>query len=499
MTDKTEKGRVTLVGAGPGDPGLMTLAGKAALERADVILYDRLLGQEVLAMMPEAAIKIDVGKNKGDHPVPQEEINRIIADYALAGKNVVRLKGGDPYLFGRGAEELDHVAELGIPFRVVPGVTSAIAAPAYAGIPVTHRNFSSSLHILTGHGKRGSPPDIPYEQLARLRGTLVFLMGLSAGEEICGNLIAAGMSPATPAAVVENGTRDDQRRLVTTLADLPRLAAEGGFTSPALLVVGAVCGLADHYDWKSRLPLWGKRIVVASSRSTGGRLAAGLRELGCAVDEYAGIAMSTARQPESLWRDIGRYVWIVFTSPFGAETFFKGMKQAGVDVRKTAGEKFAVVGARTELVLKERGIFTDLMPPEYNGKTLAALLADVASPDERVLLFRARDGGRDLPDALSAKGIPFDDVIAYHTVKNPPDLEIRERVESGGYAAAAFTSASSVEALSWCDLTGLKAYCIGDMTAEAARKRSMEVVVSRKASIDSMVAMILEKERADGQ
>lgn len=499
MTDETKTGRVTLVGAGPGDPGLMTLAGKSALEQADVILYDRLVGREILAMMPGAAIQIDVGKNKGSHPVPQDEINRLIANYALAGKNVVRLKGGDPYLFGRGAEELDHVAGLGIPFRVVPGVTSAIAAPAYAGIPVTHREFSSSLHILTGHGKNDSPPDIPYGELVRLRGTLVFLMGLSAAETICRGLIDAGMPPETPAAVVENGTRDDQRRLAATVADLPRLARENAFSSPALLVVGAVCALAERYDWKSRLPLWGKRMLVASSQATGGRLAVGLREYGCAVDEYAGIRMQVAPLSESLWRDIERYAWIVFTSPFGAETFFSEMKKFGVDVRLIAGAKFAVVGGRTERVLRDRGVYADLKTHEYNGKTLAERLAATVGSGERALLFRARDGGRDLPDILAAAGIAFDDVTAYHTLKNPPDPDILANLEAGRYTAAAFTSASSVEAMAWGDLSGIRAYCIGEMTAAAAAKHGMAVEVSREASIESMVDLIVRTERADRQ
>ena len=244
-----ETGSVILVGAGPGDPGLLTLAGKAAIESADVVLYDRLVSAEILSLMPAAAMKVNVGKNKGQHPVSQDEIKQLILRYAREGKTVVRLKGGDPYLFGRGAEELEAVAREGIPFRVIPGVTSALAVPAYAGIPVTHREYASSLHIMTGHGKEGSHPDIPYAELVRLKGTLVFLMGLSEVGSICGNLILAGLSADTPAALIENGTRSSQRRILATLAALPGQAEAAAIVSPALLVVGKVCELAPVLDW----------------------------------------------------------------------------------------------------------------------------------------------------------------------------------------------------------------------------------------------------------
>ncbi|MDR0234077.1 MAG: uroporphyrinogen-III C-methyltransferase [Zoogloeaceae bacterium] len=250
-----EKGLVILVGAGPGDLGLLTLAGKAAIESADVVLYDRLVGSEILELIPEDAIKVNVGKNKGWHLIPQDEITQLILRHARKGRTVVRLKGGDPYLFGRGAEELEQVAKEGIPFRVIPGVTSAVAVPAYAGIPVTHREYASSLHILTGHGKDGNPPDIPYAELAKLRGTLVFLMGLSSADKICGGLISAGLPAETPAALIENGTRRNQRQVLATLASLPELAEAVAIASPALLVVGDVCKLAQTFDWSAHLHL----------------------------------------------------------------------------------------------------------------------------------------------------------------------------------------------------------------------------------------------------
>ena len=492
-----DTGQVILVGAGPGDPGLLTLAGKAAIDSADVILYDRLVGDGVLAMLPADALKIDVGKNKGRHPVPQDEINRLIVEHALAGKTVVRLKGGDPFLVGRGAEELEEAARAGIPFRVVPGIPSAIAAPAYAGIPVTHRDYASSLHILTGHGKDGSPPDIPYREVAGLRGTLVFLMGVSAVGEICRNLSEAGMAADTPAALVENGTRPNQRRLSATLATLPELAREKAFSSPSVLVVGRVVALADTFDWTARLPLWGKRILTVSSQATGSRLANSLRARGCGVDEFAGISPEPIPSPETLWSGLGQYRWIVFTSQFGADFFFAGMTERGIDVRTLAGVRFAVVGGRTGEVLTRRGIFPDFMPDTYNGQALGDGLARIAKPGERVLLYRAEAGNADLPAALREHDIAFDDVPAYRTVVNAPDSAVRDRMRTGDYDAVTFTSASSVAAFAAAAPEGvfsaMPAFCIGEMTAAAAKRHGLRAEISAEASIESMAHLVVER------
>ncbi len=493
-----KNGHVTLVGAGPGDPGLLTLAGKAAIEKAEVILYDRLVGTGILAMMPASAEKIDVGKNKGNHPTPQAEINRLIADYALAGKNVVRLKGGDPYLFGRGAEELERLVPLGIRFTVVPGITSAIAAPACAGIPVTHRDYSSSLHILTGHGKENSPPDIPYNELARLGGTLVFLMGLSTAGDICAGLIAAGLPADTPAALIENGTRPNQRRLDGTVENLPRRAKENAIASPAVLVIGKVCALAEQFDWMARLPLWGKRILSVSSQTTGGRLAAALRAEGCQVDEHAGIILEPIAPPAPFWRELCRYGWIAFTSRFGVECFFDGLFANKRDIREIAHARFAAVGSQTARELSQHGLAADFVPEDFNGKSLGDGLARLIGRDAKVLLFRAEAGGADLPDGLRNAGIAFDDVPAYRTIENRLDPETRGKVEAGGYDAVTFTSASAAEAfaesLAGCDFSRITAYCIGETTAAAARRRGMRTTTSPEATIEAMARMIVEKE-----
>ena len=491
-------GFVTLVGAGPGDPGLLTLAGRQALVTAEVVLYDRLAGPEILAMIPAGALRIDVGKNKGNHPVPQEEINQTLVEHALGGKRVVRLKGGDPYLFGRGAEEAEALREHGIPFRVVPGVTSALAVPAYAGIPVTHREFASSVHILAGHGRDGRPPDIDYRRLAGLKGTLIFLMGLSALDDICDGLLAAGLSADTPAAVIGNGTLPGQRRIATTLADLPRLAKDDNLPAPAMVVVGAVCGLAEHFNWTEYLPLWGRRILTACSRTTGGRLAARLREVGCGVDEFAGIHMEPIEQDGAFWEGAGRYGWIAFTSQFGAELFFAGLAKRGIDVRRLAGVKFAVIGSRTADVLAERGVFADFIPADYNARGLALGLVERVTKDESLLLFRARDGNRDLTTILSEKGMAYDEIAAYDTAMLKPEgADMALALESGAYDAVAFTSASSVKsfaaAVTGIDRLRITAVCIGESTSAAAAGFGMKTLISRQATIDSMVERIIEE------
>lgn len=488
-----EPGMVILVGAGPGDPGLLTLAGRDAILGADVVLFDRLVGDGILAFIPEKAEKIDVGKTKGRHPVPQEEINRLLVAHAQAGRRVVRLKGGDPYLFGRGAEELEAAAAAGIPFKEIPGITSAIAVPAYAGIPVTHRDFSSSLHIITGHGKRGGEPDIPFAALARLKGTLVFLMSLSAADALCAGLIAAGMTPETPAALIENGARPNQRRLSATVATLAARAVAEAFSSPALIVVGEVCRLADQFDWTARLPLWGKRVLAVSSRESGGRLARALREKGCAVDEFAGIATEPLPAPESFWDTVHEYSWLVFTSQFGVECFFDAMATRRYDLRRLATARFAVVGARTASALEKRGVFADFIPGEYNGAALGKGLAERVGQGERVLLFRAAAGAPDLPEALTGAGIRFDDVPAYRTLSQAMPARIAEALSSGAYDAASFTSASSVESFAAALPEGVvlpPAVCIGDMTAAAARVCGMDVAVSREATLDALAERI---------
>ncbi len=485
---------MTLVGAGPGDPALMTLGGRAALQEADVVLYDHLVGDEVLAMIPPGAARVPVGKRSGRHTMPQSGINGLILEYALAGKRVVRLKGGDPYLFGRGAEELEALAARGIPFRVVPGVTSALAAPAYAGIPVTHRDYASSLHILTGHARAGRAPDIDYGALSRLGGTLVFLMGVSALQEISAGLMAAGMPGETPAALIHRGTCPEQRALTAPLGDIAARARAEGMEAPAALVVGRVCALGDRFDFTRHLPLWGRRFVVASA-GAGGRLAARLRAAGAAVDECALIGT------RPLPMDAGRlcaYQWIALTSARGAEALFDAMRTQRVDVRALAGVRFAAVGPETARAVEARGVLVDYVPAVYDGAHLGEGLALRMRPGERALVARAREGAPELSEAMRRRGADLDEWAAYEALDAEADVErVREALKAGRYQAAAFTSGASVDAfarrMAGADLSGLRAVCIGETTAARARAHGMDALVSPVCNIEGM-AKLMESE-----
>lgn len=492
-----DAGFVTLVGAGPGDPGLLTQAGRAALEKAEVVLFDRLVGDGILALIPDSALKINVGKNKGNHPTPQHEINRLILEHALYGRRVVRLKGGDPYLFGRGAEELELLRENCVAYRVIPGITSAIAVPAYAGIPVTHRDYSSSLHIMTGHGKEGLPPDIPFPQLAKLTGTLVFLMGLSSAPEICSGLLAEGMKADTPAAVIENGARPNQRRIVATLSDLPARIAAEKVAAPAILVIGAVCELAEQFDWTATLPLWGREILVVSSRTTASRLAEQLRELGCGVDEAAGIRLEAREQPADFWRSVPGYSWVVLTSAFGVELFLKGLAANRIDHRALAQSRFATVGEGSARALAAGGIYADFVPERFDSAHLAAGLEPLLNQTDTVLLYRARDGSGEIPAMLQRKDIAFTDVAAYDTARLEtfPD-PVMEKVLAGRYNAITFSSASAVAAFAAAvggmEMPRIPCVCIGPATSVVAEAAGMNVLSCAEATLDGMVQCILE-------
>lgn len=492
-------GFVTLVGAGPGDAGLLTLRGRQALERAQVVLYDRLVGEDILAFIPPEAETVDVGKRSGAHPVPQGEICALLLEKAREGRRVVRLKGGDPYLFGRGGEEAEALAEAGVPFEVVPGVTSAVAAPACAGIPLTHRGCASSVHIVTGHAKGGSEPDIPYAALAAAGGTLVFLMGVAELPDICAELLCAGMDPVTPAALVENGTLPQQRKLLCTLAELPARTAEQKFSPPCVLVVGEVCSLSERLDRFPHRPLSGTRVLVTCPREAGGRLGEELRRLGCAVTEFPTVRLAPVEPnplADAALEGIAAYQWIVFTSAFGAGLFCERLLARGQDARALAGIKIAAVGPGTAAELRARGIVTDLIPGGYNSKRLAEALLQETPPGARILLYRSRLGEELLPQRLREAGRVVDDLPAYDALHESRMSDaVRLRVMRGEFDCVAFTSASTVSGFRRCmgwdaELSGITALCIGGRTAEAAREAGMRAIVSREATIDGMVEVL---------
>lgn len=493
-------GTVILVGAGPGDPGLLTLKGRAAIEGAQVVVYDRLVSPAILALIPDGAERINVGKAASNHPVPQDKINQILLEQAQAGKRVVRLKGGDPFLFGRGGEELELLAQQGIPFQEVPGITSAIAAPAYGGIPVTHRDCCSSLHIITGHQRAGKALDIDFEALVRTGGTLVFLMGVSALPEICAGLLGAGMEGSTPAAVVEKGTTPAQRRISATVGTMPQVAAGAAVASPAVIVVGGVCALADQFDWFDKLPLKGRKIVVTRPKERIGTLSGRLQALGADVTEYPCIETAPIVPCPAMERavaGIAHHQWLCFTSPAGVEAFWHWLDGRGGDARALGGVKLAAIGPGTDSALRAHGLRADYLPTVYDAAHLGAGLAERA--EGSVLILRAEEGSPALTEALTAAGVAYDDVACYRTrYENKRSEELRTRLEGETRTLVTFTSASTVKGFvstvgADMDFSHITGVCIGAQTAAEAARYGIPTVVAAEATMDCLVACILEQ------
>ena len=490
-------GRVTLVGAGPGDPELLTIKGLRALERADVVVYDRLVSPAVLELIPAGARTIDVGKEASRHPVPQCRINQILAEEARKGCHVVRLKGGDPFVFGRGGEELEYLARLNVDFQEIPGVTSAVAAAAYGGIPVTHRDYASSLHIITGHAREGEALSIDFEALVRAGGTLVFLMGVAAMPAIVAGLLAAGMDGETPAAMVENGTLPGQRRCGAPLAGLPERAAAMGIHSPALLVVGGVCALAEELCWYDRLPLRGKRILVTRPRDRSGTLTGRLRALGAEVISFPCVATEPivpCPAMESALENLSAYQWLAFTSPAGVEAFWQCLRGLGRDARYLGGVGLAAVGPATAKALAGHGLAADLVPEICDGAHLGEALASAGG---RTLLLRAEEGAPGLPEALSRRGAAFDDVPVYRTLRNSAQSQqLRRDLEAGRFDFITFTSASTVKGLTAAlgpdpSFGGAVGLCIGEQTAREARRHGIPVRVAAQATVDALAELAI--------
>jgi len=498
--DFMKKGFVVLVGAGPGDRGLLTLKGMEYIKKAEVVVYDRLVSDDILELIPDNAKKIDVGKESGRHPVPQEEINRILVDEALAGKLVIRLKGGDPFVFGRGGEELELLELNGIPFEVVPGITSAISAPAFAGIPITHRDYCSSFHVITGHQKKGEELSVNFKALVQSGGTLVFLMGISSLRQILDGLLAEGMDKHMPAAIIENGTRAGQRKILGTIENLYEKAVEKSVKSPAVIVVGKVCGLSDRFDWFSKRELMGVKIIVTRPKDSVGTLTAKLKELGADVIEYPCIEIKEIENNSRLERvvsNIKEYSWIVFTSKNGVNILFEYLNRQNKNIRILAGQKFAAIGSQTAETLAGYGIIADYIPEIFDGKHLAEGLCKIAGADEKILLLRALKGSAEITAVLKENERAFEDVPVYDTLyvnKGSRDIEALINGNPGIYVT--FTSASTVEgfvgSIQGIDLGKITGICIGSQTSKAAEKYGIKHYISDEATIDSMISKITE-------
>lgn len=462
-------GKVWLVGAGPGDAGLLTLKAKRLIDEADVVVYDRLVGEAVIAMIPEKAKVVDVGKKAGSHPIPQEEINRILVSEAQNGNRTVRLKGGDPFVFGRGGEELEALLAAGIACEVVPGVTSAIAAPAYAGIPVTHRGVSAGLHIYTAHARAGQESPLDYSAMAAQNGTLVFLMGGELIGEICAGLTAAGMSPHRACAVVERGTLARQRCVTGDLSTMVRVAADACIGSPSLMVVGEVVRLRETLDWRRHLPLDGKRIAVTRPAEKAGKLSELLRAEGAEVLELPCIRTQALdrKLPE-----LSGYDWVAFSSPAGVEHFFETLTAQGRDIRELEDAKIAAVGPATAQALRCRGIRVDFIPEIFSAAALKERLTG------NILFLEPLEPAEPMPGTV---------VPVYET------LACSSGVETDDIDYLAFASASAVKSFrARYPRVRARAACIGQSTQKAAAEAGFDTIVARDATLAGIVEAIKE-------
>ncbi len=486
-------GKVFLVGAGPGDEGLLTVRAAELIATADVVATDALVSPEVLARIPKSAEVIYVGKRAGAHAVPQEDINRILIEKARDGFRVVRLKGGDPFVFGRGGEEAEELAAAGIEFEVVPGVSSAIAGPAYAGIPVTHRDHATAVMFVTGHESEDST-GVDWEAIARFNGTVVFLMGLANLGSISRNLREHGMPAERPVAVISRGTTPKQRTVTGTLETIEEVARD--METPALIVVGKVVQVRDAIRWFERKPLHGKRVVVTRARDQASELTRLLREDGAEVIEFPTIEIVPPSSFDSLDRTIDAladYQWTVFTSSNGVAAFFERLRYRGRDARALSGCMIAAVGDTTAAELRARSIEPDLVPARYQSAALLPLL-DEDQRGVRTAVIRAAVGSDELIDELRKRGGDVDLAVAYETKAVAGDTSMLEQVDF-----VTFTSGSTVDNFfSVADerlngvLRNAKLASIGPVTSDAIRRHGRRVdIEADRATVAALHAAIL--------
>ena len=501
-------GKVYLVGAGPGDAGLLTLRGAELLQRADVVVYDSLVNRELLALAPGAAEIIFGGKRPRDRAIPQEELNQLLAEKAKAGKTVVRLKGGDPYIFGRGGEEAARLHRDGVPFEVVPGISSIIAAPSYAGIPLTHREHCSSFTVITGH----EDPDkdesaLDWKRVAREPGTKVLLMGVERIGKIAAALEANGLPADTPAAMVRWGTMGRQQTITATLGTLAAKVAKADFKAPAVTVIGTVSTLRDTLNWYENRPLFGQRVVVTRNLREAGKLSGQLRELGAEVLEIPTIKILPPTRNEPLIEaitGIGSYDWIIFTSANGVEHFFDYFFKAFRDVRDLGSVRFAAVGPATAKKLREFHLNIDLMPKTYTAAATAkAMLAAQNVENISVLLARAESANPELPRLLEDKGAIVDDIAFYKTEPETADRNgAADDFEENSADWITFASSSAVRnfdarfglAKRCADNPKLKLASIGPETTKALKELGLKPTAKAKEhTIDGLAAALLKK------
>ncbi len=496
------KGKVYLVGAGPGDEGLITVKGLDCIKEAEVIVYDHLANAALLSHAPETAEKIYVGKKEGEHTLPQGEINRLLVKKAEKGKTVVRLKGGDPFIFGRGGEEAEFLFQAGIEVEIVPGVTSAVAAPAYAGIPLTHRRVTSTLGFITGHQDPAKEESgIAWEKVSTGLGTLVFLMGVKNLPGIVKRLLNHGRSGDTPVALIRQGTLPDQETVVSSLSSIVEEVERRKLRPPAVIVVGEVVRLRDKLKWFEKKPLLGRRILVTRARAQAGMLSRQLRAEGAKVIEFPTIKISSPRSYEELdeaLRDIGNYRWIIFTSSNGVEYFMKRLREKEKDLRYLAPCRIGAIGKVTAKTLRDYGINPDFVPREYSSEGIIKEFPEKDLSGQRILIPRAEVAPPELPQSFTRQGAEVNVVSAYRTTRvKSPAVALLDRE---GIDLITFTSSSTVKNLMRMldgeELTRMKekskVAAIGPVTARTAREWGFEVaIMPKKYTIDALVEAIV--------
>lgn len=488
-------GKVWLVGAGPGDPGLLTLKGARALAQCDVLVYDYLASSAIVGLAPPDCEKIYVGKKAGAHTLTQDEITQLIVDLGLAGRNVVRLKGGDVFVFARGGEEAQALHAAGVPFEIVPGITSAIAAPAYAGIPITHRDHNTSFSISTGHeNPLKGYSSLDFAKLANPKQTIVFLMAMGNLAAIMAELRKHGIPGDKPVAIVREGTKPTQETLVATLDTIVAEVERTKFAAPAIVVVGDVVNEREAIRWFDTGPLFGKRVLVTRPAVQADDFSARLWELGAEPIVAPTIAIGPPDDPGPAYAAVDAvrsYAWVIFTSRNGVDAFFDRLSERGRDARAFADTKIAAIGPKTAEALAARGVRVDFMPSTFINEAVADGMLERTQPGDRVLLFRAQEARDVVPDALRAAGRTVADVAAYktHVVDDP---ELAEKAASADIFT--FTSSSTVAGF-LANVPGAVALsagkvvaCIGPVTAATARDAGLRVdVIADAFTVEGLV------------
>lgn len=512
MTD-CQRGIVWLVGTGPGDPDLITLKALRCIAEADVIVHDRLIPRGLLSHATNDCLLIDAGKQPNHHTLQQEQINQVLADHASQGRKVCRLKGGDPFVFGRGGEEAIYLAQRGIRFEIVPGVTAGVGALAYAGIPLTHRNVASCAALITGHEEPTKPESaIPWDTLASFPGTLVFYMGVKHLRDLTANLIERGRSPKTPAALIENGTTPRQRTLVADLETLAQHAEQQQFKPPALIVIGDVVALRSEMQWFENRPLFGKTILVTRAREQASELAARLEMLGAEVLQSPAITIESLAHTQLMRdcvRSLGDFDWVIFTSPNAVNALFESLHLEGLDARAFATVRIAAIGPSTSDRLAQHGLKADLLPERFVAESLLDAFDSLGSIDGQKFLLPRSDLARSaLPEGLSKRGAQVTETHAYRTLKGCAlDGDIKKRLLEGCIDLVTFTSSSTVEnfveilpeAERQEILKRVQGASIGPITSETAARLGVSIAVQAETyTIEGLLQAIQAGMNKDG-